>query len=284
MQLLKKIGLGVLAGLFALSIGPARVVDAGVCGNGIKSIMGVNPATGGCSEIQVVGERLQTDAVVTGLLQQAPALATVAAAAAADVVTLVAAATDLRIFTWTIRESAGTPAVATVILRHASGGADCNTGDVLEFIELAANTSRSGSYGARGVGVPSGVCADVVAGEVDVDISTAVEASTLVAPGNLVTVQAAKTADFDLAAALANQRLLCYTIRESASSAAAATVALRHDVAAGGCSGNAFAYIELAANASHTYCFGDRGLAAASGICADVLAGEVDASAVKVVE
>ena len=268
------------AGLFVFLL--ASRGEAGICGNGVKSIMGEDTASGVCSEIGITNKRLQTDAVVTGLLQQTGALVTVAAAQTVDF-DLAAAATNLRVFGFTVRESAGTPAVATVAFRHDVAAGGC-TGNAFAIVELAANTSQTFSFGDRGIAAPSGLCVDVLAGEVDADAWTAVEASSVVGVGALVAVQAAKTADFDLAAATANQRLLGYTIRESAGTPAVATAVLRHDVAAGGCTGNAFAYVELAANSSTTFFFGDRGAGAASGICVDVLAGEVDADAWTIVE
>lgn len=84
-------------------------------------------------------------------------------------------------------------------------------------------------------------------------------------------------ADATLEPATANMRLLGWTIRESAGTAAVATAILRHGVeAAGNCTGNAFAFIELDANQSANMWYGDRGKAAASGVCVDVVAGTVD--------
>ena len=85
-----------------------------------------------------------------------------------------AAATNLRLQGWTIRESAGTPAVATVVLRHDADGACDGTG-VFAYIELAANGSDQQSYGDKGLAAASGVCADVLAGTVDVNIFTTTE-------------------------------------------------------------------------------------------------------------
>ena len=93
------------------------------------------------------------------------------------------------------------------------------------------------------------------------------------------------TVDTDLEAAATNLRLLGWTARESAATAAVATVVLRHAVnAAGVCSGNAFAYIELGPDQSVQMSYASRGLAAASGVCADVLSGAVDINIFTVIE
>lgn len=97
------------------------------------------------------------------------------------------------------------------------------------------------------------------------------------------TVASAQTADFTAAAAAANLRLFSWTIRESAASAGAATVVLRHDVT--GCDGTeVVALIELAANQSVGMEYGDRGRAIPNGLCVDVLAGTVDFAADTLVE
>jgi len=81
---------------------------------------------------------------------------------------------------WSIRESAGTAAVATVIIRNggdtdtgtggvqcaASGGVTQVGGQALAFIELSANGSAGENY-AVPISAGNGVCADVVAGTVD---------------------------------------------------------------------------------------------------------------------
>ena len=90
--------------------------------------------------------------------------------------TLEAATTSLRLLGWSIREDAGTPAVATVVLRHDADGTCDGTG-VIAFIELAANGSDQMSYGDRGLAIASGVCADILAGSVSVVIYTVVEAA-----------------------------------------------------------------------------------------------------------
>lgn len=89
-----------------------------------------------------------------------------------------AAASNLRLVSWTARESAGTAAAATVVLRHGvMAAAVCSAGGVVAYIELAPNESVGHSFDARGLAVASGVCADVLAGTVDLSISTVVEAA-----------------------------------------------------------------------------------------------------------
>ena len=84
-----------------------------------------------------------------------------------------------------------------------------------------------------------------------------------------------QTSDFTVQAAASGLRIMGFTVREDAATAAVATVVLRHD-ADGTCNATGvFAYIELAANQSVTMEFGRAGLQAASGVCADVLAGSV---------
>jgi len=84
------------------------------------------------------------------------------------------------------------------------------------------------------------------------------------------------TADTTLNSATTNLRLMGLTIRESAATAAVATVVIRHGVVSGTCTGNEIAYIELNANESLQVQYQPRGLAVASGVCADVLAGTID--------
>ena len=113
-------------------------------------------------------------------------------------------------------------------------------------------------------------------GDVDVEII-----------GRAATVDAESTAvvaDTTLEAATASLRLMGWTIRESAGTAAVATVVLRHDTVATTCDGPPFAYIELDANQSATMEYADRGKAAASGICLDWIAGTVDVNVSYVVE
>jgi hypothetical protein len=89
--------------------------------------------------------------------------------------TLKAASANLRLFGITARESAATAAAATLIVRHGVVSAGNCTGNVIAFIELGANQSFNMWYSDRGLSVPNGVCADVLAGTVDVNILTVEE-------------------------------------------------------------------------------------------------------------
>lgn len=86
--------------------------------------------------------------------------------------TLEAATNNMRLLGWTARESAGTAAVATVILRHGVVSGGSCTGNVIAYIELAANGSDHENYAPLGLSAASGVCADVLSGTVDVNIFT----------------------------------------------------------------------------------------------------------------
>ena len=92
------------------------------------------------------------------------------------------------------------------------------------------------------------------------------------------------TADTTLNSATTNLRLMGISIRESAATAAVATVVLRHGVVSGTCTGNEIGYIELNANESLQLQYQPRGLVAASGVCADVIAGTVDVATHTIVE
>jgi hypothetical protein len=84
---------------------------------------------------------------------------------------------------WSIREAAASAAVATVIIRNgsdtdsATGGVQCAAsggstqvgGQALAFIELAANGSSTETLSLP-VNASNGLCADIVAGEVDIAI------------------------------------------------------------------------------------------------------------------
>lgn len=92
-------------------------------------------------------------------------------------VTLEAATTNLRLLGWTVREDAGTPAAATVLLRHGVESAGNCTGNIIAYVELAASQSSGEWYGDRGLAVASGVCADVQLGTIDINIYTVTEAA-----------------------------------------------------------------------------------------------------------
>lgn len=114
----------------------------------------------------------------------------------------------------------------------------------------------------------------------DVDVAKIGTAATVNAE------QAAKTADVTLIAAVASTRLVFAQCAETAATAAAATVILRHGVeATGTCTGNYIARIELAPNETgDPLKFDGRGLAVASGVCLDITAGTVDCWSASLVE
>lgn len=66
----------------------------------------------------------------------------------------------IRLMGFSIREAAGTPAVATVIIRN--GTAD--TGAILAVIELAADASINLWFGPEGIDASLGIFVDRVAG------------------------------------------------------------------------------------------------------------------------
>jgi len=99
-------------------------------------------------------QAVQTDAAQTALTADA---------------TLEAAATGLRLQGWTARESASTPAAATLILRH-DGDGTCDSTNVIAFIELTGDQSVNMWYGNEGIRAAAGVCADVLAGTVDINL------------------------------------------------------------------------------------------------------------------
>lgn len=83
------------------------------------------------------------------------------------------------------------------------------------------------------------------------------------------------TADVDAAvAAVAGLRLMGFACRESAATAAAATFRIMHGATVAG--GTVLVPVELAANESTRDWFGPEGIACASGLSIDVIAGTVD--------
>lgn len=83
------------------------------------------------------------------------------------------------------------------------------------------------------------------------------------------------TADIDAAvAAIAGLRLIGFACRESAATAAAATFRIVHG--ATGAAGTVLVPIELAANESTREWFGPEGIACASGLSIDHIAGTMD--------
>lgn len=82
----------------------------------------------------------------------------------ADVEPAIAAGARRRLMGWSVRESAGSPAVATVSIVH---GATVSGGTPIAHVELAANASSTQWLGPQGLDVRDGVSLDI-AGGVDV--------------------------------------------------------------------------------------------------------------------
>lgn len=68
-----------------------------------------------------------------------------------------------KLYGWSVREAAGSPAVATVIV-HA--GTDAS-GPAIGEIELAANGASTEWFGPQGVQMRDGIFVEVVAGTVE---------------------------------------------------------------------------------------------------------------------
>jgi hypothetical protein len=102
----------------------------------------------------------------------------------------------------------------------------------------------------------------------DTDYVVPVDAGAVTA-----TPYAAKTTDVQGVAAADGLRLVGYSIREAAASAAVATVRLRNGTAD---TDPILAIIELAADASSQITLPEGGLDAADGVFVEVVAGEVD--------
>jgi len=130
------------------------------------------------------------------------------------------------------------------------------------------------------------VLVKIVAGSSSIGVTSA-EITKMGTAGTVNTDNTSQSSDFDLVTAATNLRLLGLTIRESAGTAAAATVIIRHgNISGGNCSGNVIGFFELNGDQSiqiPDYA-GGRGLSVASGICADVITGTVDANAFTVIE
>jgi hypothetical protein len=80
-------------------------------------------------------------------------------------------------------------------------------------------------------------------------------------------------ADADIVAAAANTRTYGCLVMEDAGTPAAAVGVLHHDVAAGGCTGDAIMSITLAASGMVALDFGARGIATPNGVCLDWTSG-----------
>lgn len=130
---------------------------AGTPGGGLLSVQGVSGGTA-----QKVSSAPCTVDVETGSV-------------AVDT-TQEAATTSLRICSYTVTESAGTAAVATVVLRHDTVATTCD-GPAIAIIELDPNQSVTNTFGDRGLAVPNGLCWDVLAGSINGNVSFVVEAA-----------------------------------------------------------------------------------------------------------
>tara|TARA_Y100000310_G_C20407441_1_gene680319 strand:+ start:291 stop:629 length:339 start_codon:yes stop_codon:yes gene_type:complete len=104
-------------------------------------------------------------AVITGTIHDA-ATVDVNAGITADVEPAVAAASGLRYLGLSIRESDGTPAVATVKIYN---GATVAGGTEIDIVELAANGSDEHWFWP-GIDAADGISIEVIAGTVDVNV------------------------------------------------------------------------------------------------------------------
>lgn len=93
------------------------------------------------------------------------ATATAVATGSADVAA-VAAATGLRLLGYSVRESAGSAAVASFNLRNGSTVA----GAIVAVEELAADTAKTVWFGGNGIACASGIFLDRVAGDTEIVI------------------------------------------------------------------------------------------------------------------
>lgn len=93
-------------------------------------------------------------------MSQEAAILTAVATGTGDAQGLAAEA-GRRLIGWSVSETAGTPAAATVILRHGTTTSD----PPIAWIELTANGTQTVIVGERGLHVPNGVFVDRVAGE-----------------------------------------------------------------------------------------------------------------------
>lgn len=82
----------------------------------------------------------------------------------------VAAVTGLRLMGYSVRESSGTPAVATLNIRHGTA----NTHTVLCPISLVASTTNGQWFGPQGIPAASGLYLERVSGNSTVTLFTAV--------------------------------------------------------------------------------------------------------------
>lgn len=84
-------------------------------------------------------------------------------------VQVVAATTGLRLMGYSIQESSGTPAVATLTIRHGTA----NTDTVVVYGKFAASESKTEWFGPQGIPVSSGVYLERITGNTTTSIWTA---------------------------------------------------------------------------------------------------------------
>jgi hypothetical protein len=82
----------------------------------------------------------------------------------------IAATTDLRLMGWSVRESAGSPAAATLNLRHGTSASD----PVVAGINLAASGVDSQWFGPQGLPADAGIYLDRLTGNTTVTLLTAI--------------------------------------------------------------------------------------------------------------
>lgn len=134
---------------------------------------------------------------------------------------------------------------------------------------MAASALPAGNNNIGDVDVASIAAGDNNIGNVDIVTLPAVFGAVS------VDVNAAVTADVDAAvAAAANLRLMGFNVRETKSTAAVCTGKVIHG--ATGATNAPLAAFELAADTSQTFWFGPQGIACASGLSVDHIAGEFD--------
>lgn len=149
----------------SFEIGPTR--DGAAIASAVDApvVIGGKDSSGNAQTLAIGSDGALTVTTSGGSTGAAVTIDTSFTAQAADF-TIEAATANLRLQGFSIRESAGTAAVATVVLRHDADGT-CDSTAVAAFIELNPNESVQMWYGDRGLAIPSGLCADVLAGTVD---------------------------------------------------------------------------------------------------------------------
>ena len=160
-------------------------------------------------------------------------------------------------------------------------------GQAADAAAVAGNPVRVS--GRDGAGNTQDIATDT-SGELQVDVVSIVAGSnvdvgSLATAATVDTEVTGQTADFDLELATANMRLIHATCEESAATAAAARVVLRHGVvAAGSCTGGVISFIPLSGDQGIIIDYTARGLNVASGVCGDVTQGNVSCGIAYVIE